>query len=913
MSTFKKLLALTLALAMVLSVSAFAGNYSANTYADADKINEDCEDAIELLYALDIMKGDGKNFNPEASVTRAEMAKMIYVILNYGDDDKAATYAGGKFFADVADGAWYEGYVNYAAATKLVQGRPDGTFGPMDPVTTAEAAKMLLTAIGYSAEAREYTGANWAKNVLSDAAIIGLLDGYKSNVNTFAPRQWVAVMMENALSALTYTNMAPTFSGLLTSGDETGVTQMMTKYLGATEIKGYLTGINGYTILEDGKTCDSGEVVFDDEIVVEADATIADLGQHFKAIVIDDEAVSFRNTGKSVVAEDEVKDVEWELTYATSANNEKNIYEFTVGEFTGKIDGKKAASTVSVLNVVAGEDEGVEYTAKELQEAVKAAKIRNDVVRAIDKDGDGDLDYVVYTPVDYAVVTKTGTSQKYGDYIKAEDMKGDALKINKNATLYIDSCILTEDELDVDNFIKFSYNIDEDMYNVEVLPVAEAVEFESRKINKDQYTFGGETYAPATNGYESLADDLKASGVLGDDYDIVVDGDLLVYIVETETSTNLDAINEKLAVLIKSDIRNVDDENTKQVKLLTIDGEQAWYTYDVSKASKKDSDTVLTWAEVKGEEDKNGVASCENWDKLVIVYANDDGEVYLEEVVEGDLAIDKKHDVIDYVDIDEDTLDADGTPTFGNYRVAGDNKFFAYIDDEYTVITVNELEEGEYEGVEFTALVEDGKYYDTILAGYVKIGDAIYSEDGYLFVIDTDEREDEDDGYIVVLMQATGEEIELPVSEIKDVEDLEENVCYFYEYDGETYVMEAVDADAEWATLIVESGEELYVETAKDEYDEIDATDYDFIAVVSQEKLREEGDTKWEVIDTVPEFVDAETLAEMLDECEAMLDEDDYTYSFDYWFVEYEDANEDDTLWVVIVKNMVDNATEDAE
>ena len=43
-----------------------------------------------------------------------------------------------------------------------------------------------------------------------------------------------------------------------------------------------------------------------------------------------------------------------------------------------------------------------------------------------------------------------------------------------------------------------------------------------------------------------------------------------------------------------------------------------------------------------------------------------------------------------------------------------------------------------------------------------------------------------------------------------------------------------------------------------------------------------------------------------------MLDEDDYTYSFDYWFVEYEDAAEDyETLWVVIVKNMVDNA--DAE
>ena len=77
MSMIKKLLAITLALAMVLSVAAVAG-YSAETYADADKISADCKDAVELLYALDIMKGQGNGFNPEAAVTRAEMAKMIY-------------------------------------------------------------------------------------------------------------------------------------------------------------------------------------------------------------------------------------------------------------------------------------------------------------------------------------------------------------------------------------------------------------------------------------------------------------------------------------------------------------------------------------------------------------------------------------------------------------------------------------------------------------------------------------------------------------------------------------------------------------------------------------------------------------------------------------------------------------------
>ena len=934
MSIFKKLLALSLALAMILSVSAFAG-YSAETYADADKINEDCEDAIELLYALDIMKGDGKNFNPEASVTRAEMAKMIYVILNYGDDDKATNYTGAKMFSDVQTGAWYEGYVNYAAATKLVQGRGNGTFGPNDPVTTAEAAKMLLTAIGYSAEARGYTGANWSKNVLSDAAIIGLLDGYKANVNTYAPRQWVAVMMANCLDALTYTTMAPSFSGLLTSGDDAGVTSMGEKYYGIEIYEGYILAANGYWLAgKESYWVDSdGDWTADfflydtseeEYIGLDGDVTIEDLGQHFKAIVVDGDLVSLRNTGKSVVAEDEIKDVEYDLTYATSSNNYKNVYEFTVGDLTGKVNGGKTSSTLNILDVVADNDEYETMTSNELKAFVAGAETRNDIVRVIDKDGDGDLDYVIYTPVEYATITKTGTSQKYGDYVKADDMDGEALKINSNANLYLDSCIITDDELEVDNFVKFTWNIDEGMYNVEVLPVIEGVEFESRKINKDEFTFGGETYAEADNGYNTLHEDLIAKGALGDDYDIVVDGDLVVYIVESDSSySSIDEINEQLAVIIKTDIRNVDDENTKQVKLLTIDGEQAWYTYNVSKAADKDEDNanILTWAEIKGEEDKYGDVDCAEWDQLVIVYTNDDGEVYLEKLVDGEeLAIDEDNDYVDYVDMmDSADLDADGTPTLDDYRVAGDNKYFAYINKEYTVITVNELEEGEYEGIEATALVADGKYYDSVVGGYLKIGSAAVSEKGILFVTDLDGLEDEDGATITVLFQATGEYEDLYVDsddaeEYVAGDELIENYAYYYEYDGETWTLTACDDQNDWAELIVEAGDELYVEVEEDEYDEIDATDYDVIALVTQENLREknDGEWEWETVDTIPEFVDAETLAEKLDECEDMLDEDDYTYSFDYHFVTFEDEDEDyETLWVVIVKNMVDNA--DAE
>ena len=707
------------------------------------------------------------------------------------------------------------------------------------------------------------------------------------------------------------------------------------KYYGIEIYEGYILAANGYWLAgkesnwvdKDGDwTADFFLYDTSDEeyIGLDGDVTIDDLGQHFKAIVVDGDLVSLRNTGKSVVAEDEVKDVEYDLTYATSSNNYKNVYEFTVGEFTGKVSGGKTTSTLNVLDVVADNDEYETMSSNELKAFLADAETRNDVVRAIDKDGDGDLDYVIYTPVEYATITKTGTSQKYGDYVKADDMNGDALKIENNANLYLDSCILTEDELEVDNFVKFTWNPDEGMYNVEVLPVIESVEFESRKINKDEFTFGGETYAEADNGHKTLHDALIAKGALGDDYDIVVDGDLVVYIVESDSSySSIDEINEQLAVIIKTDIRNVDDENTKQVKLLTIDGEQAWYTYNVSKAADKDEDNanILTWAEIKGVEDKYGDVDCAEWDQLVIVYTNDDGEVYLEKLVDGEeLAIDEDNDYVDYVDIMASAdLDADGTPTLDNYRVAGDNKYFAYINKEYTVITVNELEEGEYEDIEATALVADGKYYDTVLGGYLKIGSAAVSEQGILFVTDLDGLEDEDGATITVLFQATGEYDDLYVDS-KDAEEyvkgdeLIENYAYYYDYDGETWTLTACDDQNEWAELLVEDGDELYVKTGEKTYDEIDATDYDVIALVTQENLREknDGEWEWETVETIPEFVDAETLAEKLDECEAMLDEDDYTYSFDYWFVEYEDADEDyETLWVVIVKNMVDNA--DAE
>ena len=379
MSTFKKLLALTLALAMVLSVSAFAG-YTVAPYGDADKVDEDCEVAVQLLYSMNIMKGDDKgNFNPTATITRAEVAKMIYVILNYGKDDKAVNYTGAKLFSDVAAGAWYEGYVNYCGTTKLVQGRGNGTFGPNDPVTTAEAAKMLLTAIGYSAEARGYVGAGWDKQVLSDAAIIGLLDGYNYSTTTYAPRQWVAVMFKNALTdAYTYGTIAPViFNGLLNgttlpSGD---YKTMGEKYYNMADFEGVITA-NEYADLYGAETKSAGRTVLDKKLSLKVSSDLTEIGES---------RWGYYNTKTN------------EVYYIGDTGDNT---EFSTGAGTTivkkNIDGIKLnADTEYFLNFDASKTVKEEYPTG-----------NGDWLRVVDNDDDGYAEYVFVTEFEMTEVTK---------------------------------------------------------------------------------------------------------------------------------------------------------------------------------------------------------------------------------------------------------------------------------------------------------------------------------------------------------------------------------------------------------------------------------------------------------------------------------------------------------------------------
>ena len=197
MKNFRKVLALILVVATLFS---FAAMTSAKEYEDADKISYD--EAVDVLSAIGILNGyDDGTFKPTDSIAREEMAKMIGVLSNAGDD-VSDLYASACTFADTKD-RWSASYVAYCAQLGIVAGRNASTFDPRGKVTGIETAKMLLCVLGFDASTQGYVGSNWKTNVLRDAKNFGLLDNFAADYDPdkAITREEAAQMMLNALEA----------------------------------------------------------------------------------------------------------------------------------------------------------------------------------------------------------------------------------------------------------------------------------------------------------------------------------------------------------------------------------------------------------------------------------------------------------------------------------------------------------------------------------------------------------------------------------------------------------------------------------------------------------------------------------------------------------------------------------------
>ena len=196
----KKVLSLVLCVAMLLSVMVMGTG--AVTLTDSEDISPQYREAAEVLTGMGIINGyEDDSFKPQQSITRAEVAAMIYRVAT-GDveDEKADINAGAKIFTDVDADDWYAGYVNYCGDAEYIKGFEDDSFRADENVTGYQVLAMILRAVGYDKN-NEFTGTNWTINVASTAAEVGMLKNVDSSVNLSAeaPRELVAEFIFQAV------------------------------------------------------------------------------------------------------------------------------------------------------------------------------------------------------------------------------------------------------------------------------------------------------------------------------------------------------------------------------------------------------------------------------------------------------------------------------------------------------------------------------------------------------------------------------------------------------------------------------------------------------------------------------------------------------------------------------------------
>lgn len=402
MRNLKRVLTMVMAIAMLMSLMVVGAGAA---FSDSKDIAN--KDAVEKMVSLNIINGrDDGTFDPTGIVTRAEMAKMIAIALNGGNDPKlSASSVVTSSFTDTKN-HWAAGYIEYAVNLGIVAGLGDNTFAPDQGVTATQAAKMLLVALGYDAQHEKFVGTTWALNVNKVAMQKGLYEDIQGiDPNAPMSRDNAAQMTANFCDG---TMVKYEFGISGTGGNVTGVKQ-------AVDIAGQ-TILSKYYKLRtaagtmDAVTYDSKKTEYGYTVAGTAYKTTVDftnmMGMKVEVLYRDKDNSNSYNSGDSVY------DINTDDSVIIATGVMDNFGKYNTSDKTLKFADKTydvdaTVTSVRAFDGTAGPDLTVNAgTGKGELVGVTGAYD----VKLIDNDDNGKIDLVVYTPFTVNKVTFAGST-----------------------------------------------------------------------------------------------------------------------------------------------------------------------------------------------------------------------------------------------------------------------------------------------------------------------------------------------------------------------------------------------------------------------------------------------------------------------------------------------------------------------
>ena len=666
MRNLKRALSLGLTATMISGLMVMGS--SAASYADVT--SEQNQEAIEVLKEVGIMVGDDKgNFNPEAKVTRNEMAVVMSNLMAYN----VKTYANTSPFTDVPE--WAEPYVAACYTNGITSGYDAKTYGGSDTVTTGQAALMLLKALGYFQYSADF-GSDWLVETTKNGSTAGLFDGVATGAKEALTRNDVAQMVLNALEAdlvkAEKNGSDVQIGDIIISGAKatyTARTSSDTKY----------SKIDNTRV--DGKyTIQLGEDLYDGDLV-KSGSTSDDFGRPASKW-------TYNNKEIGTYADDA------DAVY-TAAVAKEDLYDL-MGK-TVYDDLKSGDATLTVVK------DGVDQD----------ASLNDYIVRNNDDDAKGTQKGAtteVYIDDDNNVtiaIINTYVAQVDGDY-DAQDEELD-LDVLEESPFTADDYTLSSDDFDYLDTYE-----DEDYVLVTVadgqiktIQKADTVTGDvTSYTEKKNVTVDGTKYEYSKNYTDAVKDDSKLSYNLGNEYTLVLDTNGYVLYTDGTAGHNdyVYVASMKHSGGVKSNLEGdayfIDGTN----KVITIDNDEKfnerdygnWYSYN----EKSNGKYELTPIDAKDATTYYGTMTASdaviNKDKAGIVTENGKSSVAV-----------------------NDTKDVNGSPKKDYVRANNDTIFVVNDDDDVTVYTgiknVPDISAKDTKnGTVTVAVVMDGNYADVV-------------------------------------------------------------------------------------------------------------------------------------------------------------------------------------------------------
>ncbi|HEY5714636.1 MAG TPA: S-layer homology domain-containing protein, partial [Candidatus Gracilibacteria bacterium] len=183
----KSLASLTLTAMVATFVVAPIAQAGVEDFTDVAEIPAWADEAIEELMDMGVIAGnDDGSFAPNRQLNRAEVSKIIVLATGIDFDT-----SGGPHFPDVPENAWFYDYIETMYNYGWVNGYPDGYFRPGVGINRAEIAKMVINAFEIDQDLSgaphfdDASESDWFYGYVETAYNYGLMRGYGDG--TFGP------------------------------------------------------------------------------------------------------------------------------------------------------------------------------------------------------------------------------------------------------------------------------------------------------------------------------------------------------------------------------------------------------------------------------------------------------------------------------------------------------------------------------------------------------------------------------------------------------------------------------------------------------------------------------------------------------------------------------------------------------